>query len=155
MPLSPYVARFREAFGHDLLHLPGVCALIWDDQHQVLLGREPLTEQWGVIGGGVELGESPEDAVLREVWEECGVEVSLQGVAAVVGGPRYQVTYDNGDLVEYVATIFDAEIVAGSSVPDGGEIAELKWFTKREAQRLNLFPFARNLFEDLRWDLGA
>jgi ADP-ribose pyrophosphatase YjhB (NUDIX family) len=114
-----------------------------------------MTEQWGIIGGAVELGESPEEGVLREAREECNVEISLRGVAAVVGGPRYQVVYDNGDLVEYVATIFDAEIVAGSIEPDGGEVAELKWFTKDEALRLELFPFARSLFEDLKWDVGA
>jgi 8-oxo-dGTP pyrophosphatase MutT (NUDIX family) len=154
VPLSAYVVKFREAFGHDLLHLPGVCALIWGDDGRVLLGREPMTEQWGIIGGAVELGETPQDAVRREAREECGVEISLRGVAAVVGGPRYQVVYDNGDSVEYVATIFDAEIAGGSIDPDRDEVAELKWFTRAEALGLELFPFARSLFEDLQWSPG-
>jgi 8-oxo-dGTP pyrophosphatase MutT (NUDIX family) len=151
MPLSPYVAKFREAFGHDLMHLPSVCALIWDAQGRVLLGREPISAKWGTIGGAVELGESPQVAALREAREECGVEIALRGVAAVVGGPRYQVTYDNGDLVEYVAVIFDAEIVGGAIGPDREEVAELRWFTRADAMRLDLFPFSRSLFDDLAW----
>lgn len=155
MPLSPYVAKLRQAFGHEPIQLPGVSALISDGHDRVLLGREPLTEQWCVIGGAVELGESPSEAMLREAREECRVEIELSGIAAVVGGPRYQVVYDNGDVVEYVAIVYDAVIVEGSIEPDGSEIAELRWFTKQEALGLDLIPFARNLFEDLNWNLVA
>ena len=38
---------------------------------------------WGLVGGGIDPGELPEDAVHREVWEESGQEVSITGLATV------------------------------------------------------------------------
>lgn len=40
-------------------------------------GKEPLRGRWVVPGGTVELGESLEDAVVREVKEETGLEVRV------------------------------------------------------------------------------
>jgi 8-oxo-dGTP diphosphatase len=55
-------------------------AVIFDEQNRILLVK--LTYQrfhpWGVPGGGVEYGETSEDAVIREVWEETGLTVEVE-----------------------------------------------------------------------------
>lgn len=55
-------------------------AVIFDEQNRILLVK--LTYQrfhpWGVPGGGVEYGETAEDAVVREVWEETGLKVEIE-----------------------------------------------------------------------------
>ena len=85
-----------------------------------------------MIGGAVEPGESPWDAARRETAEETGVEVSLSGIRAVIGGPRFQHTYPNGDQVAFVSTVFDARIVSGTPVPDDDETTEVAWFDPAE-----------------------
>jgi nucleoside triphosphatase len=55
---------------------PVVGPLIYNDQNQVLLIKNPKWgEIWSIPGGHVELGETMEEAVRREVREETGLEV--------------------------------------------------------------------------------
>jgi 8-oxo-dGTP pyrophosphatase MutT (NUDIX family) len=87
MAISPHIARLRRAVGHELLVLPSVAVLPRDGQGRLLLVRIVDTGQWAVIGGAIEPDESPEEAARRESREEAGVEVALQGIVAVLGGP--------------------------------------------------------------------
>jgi 8-oxo-dGTP pyrophosphatase MutT (NUDIX family) len=132
MGMSPYLRRIRERIGHDLLLLPAVSVLIWHDDGRLLLVRGADTGTWQMIGGAVEPGESPWDAARRETAEETGVEVSLTRIRGVIGGPRFQHTYPNGDQVAFVSTVFDARIVSGTPVPDDDEVIEVAWFDPAE-----------------------
>ena len=119
--MSPYLRSSRERIGTDLLLLPVVSVLVWDDDGRLLLVRGADTGTWQMVGGAVELGESPWDAARRETLEETGLEVSLSAIRGVIGGVRFQHTYPNGDQVAFVSTVFDARIVSGTPVPDGDE----------------------------------
>jgi 8-oxo-dGTP pyrophosphatase MutT (NUDIX family) len=130
--VSPYIRRIRERIGTDLLLLPAVSVLIWDQQGRLLLVRGSDTGTWQMIGGAVEPGESPWDAARRETAEETGLEVSLSGIRAVIGGPQFQHTYSNGDQVAFVSTVFDGRIVSGTPVPDHDETTEVAWFHPSE-----------------------
>ena len=59
---------------------PTVSAIITNENEEILLAkraREPKKGQWDVVGGFVEVGESLEKALQREVKEELGVEVDI------------------------------------------------------------------------------
>ena len=51
MPLSDYARGLREKVGHDLLLMPGVCGLVFNDAGEILLGRRSDNGRWAVIGG--------------------------------------------------------------------------------------------------------
>lgn len=55
-------------------------AVIFDEQNRIFLVK--LTYQrfhpWGIPGGALEYGESAEDAVVREIWEETGLTVKIE-----------------------------------------------------------------------------
>ena len=90
--ISPYLRQIRERIGHELLLLPAVTVLIWDQHGRLLLARGAETGTWQTIGGGVEPFESPQDAARRETEEEVGLTVALTGIRAVIGGPEFVLT---------------------------------------------------------------
>jgi ADP-ribose pyrophosphatase YjhB (NUDIX family) len=114
MAIPEHVARLRAAVGHELLLLPAVSVLPIDQAGRLLLVRHAGHDDgWAVLGGGVELGESPAEAAVREAREEIGAHVRLGRLLDVLGGPDYQVTYPNGDAAAYVTAVYEAEIAGG------------------------------------------
>jgi hypothetical protein len=63
----------------------------------------------------------------------------------VLGGPRYEVTYPNGDRAAYVTAVYEARILSGSPAPADGELSELAWFAAAELPAVMLSGFARTL----------
>jgi len=76
---------------------PGVAALIRDDEGCFLLQRRSDDGSWSLPAGAVDPGERPARAVVREVWEETGLEVVPVALAGVFSGPGFLHTYPNGD----------------------------------------------------------
>jgi 8-oxo-dGTP diphosphatase len=64
----------------------GVGAVVLDANRVLLIRRahEPLKGQWSLPGGGVELGETLEQAVAREVQEETGLDVDVGPIVEVL-----------------------------------------------------------------------
>lgn len=68
----------------------GAFAIIFDDQGRVLLCHRRDRDQWNLPGGGVELGELPTEAAVREAKEETGLDITttrLLGVYAKADDP--------------------------------------------------------------------
>jgi ADP-ribose pyrophosphatase YjhB (NUDIX family) len=147
--ISPYVRRLRDKVGHDLLLLPSTAVLPRDGAGRILLVRLIDSGNWATIGGAVEPGERPHDGAVREAEEEAGVTVELGAVLGVFGGPDYYVTYPNGDVTAYVATVFDASVAGGEPRPDGDETSEVGWFGVDELPFDQMGGLTRALFRDL------
>ena len=146
MGIAAHIARLRAVVGHELLLLPSVSVLPADGAGRVLLVRHAGHDDgWGILGGAVEVGESPAAAAVREAREEIGVDVRLVRLLDVLGGPDYEVSYPNGDRVAYVTAVYQARIVEGSPAVSDGELSELAWFAPAELPRLRLSGFARAL----------
>jgi len=98
--------------------VPCVGAVVHDAAGRLLLvrrGHDPHRGRWSLPGGRVEEGESPEEAVEREVREETGLVVRA---GAPVGRVRIQghgVVYDVLDLI--------CTVVAPADVPVAGDDA--------------------------------
>lgn len=128
MPRSDYVASIRERIGNDLLLLPGVTAVIRDGE-KFLLARHVHSGLWSLIGGAVEPGEEPRDAVVREVHEETGAALVVDGIVGAYGGRPMMVVYPNGDQVAYVTTAYEGHLL-DTPQPDLVELLELGWFDR-------------------------
>jgi len=126
--MSPYLRRLRAHVGHQLVLVPSVTAVVTDDDAgQVVLVRSRDTGCWVLPGGAIDPGESPADAVVRETWEETGLVVEPVRLCGVWGGrPEFRITYANGDVVEYVMTVFACRRLDGALRPDGEEILEAR-----------------------------
>lgn len=149
MGIAAHIARLRAVVGHELLLLPSVSVLPVDEAGRVLLVRHAgHADGWGVLGGAVDVGESPAAAAVREAREEIGVGIALVRLLDVLGGPDYEVSYPNGDRTAYVTAVFEARIIEGSPAPSDGELSEIAWFRPNELPHLPLSPFTRALLHD-------
>jgi 8-oxo-dGTP pyrophosphatase MutT (NUDIX family) len=136
MPIAAHIKRLREFVGAELLMLPGVAAVIRDDQDRVLLIRRHDDGLWGLPAGAIDPGESPAAAAARETREETGLEVRATRILGAFGWPRLRHQYPNGDIVEYLVVVFRCEVIGGALDPQDGEATELRWFTLDELAAL-------------------
>lgn len=116
---------------------------------RLLLARHDLTSRhygtvlWAPPGGGVDPGESPVDAVLREVMEEVGHPVRADEVRHVwhqeVVSPRYSKNWD-GAIHDYFLVRCESFAVSGTWTPEelaaGEGITEFRWWTLAEMDGL-------------------
>lgn len=146
MGIAAHIARLRAVLGHELLLLPSVSVLPVDEAGRVLLVRHVGHDDgWGVLGGAVDVGESPAAAAVREAREEISADVQLVRLVDVLGGPDFEVSYPNGDRTAYVTAVYEARIITGSPAPGNGELSELAWFTRGQLPGLQLSWFSRAL----------
>ena len=101
----------------------GVGAVIVQDGRVVLIKRrfEPLAGQWSLPGGTLELGETLETGVAREIREETGLEIEVGPVVEVFDrillDPDQRVRY-HFVLIDYLCRAIGGRLVAGSDVAD-------------------------------------
>jgi ADP-ribose pyrophosphatase YjhB (NUDIX family) len=63
----------------------GAFAIIFDEEGRVLLCHRRDMDAWNLPGGGVEALEMPDECVMREVFEETGLEVQVERMVGVYG----------------------------------------------------------------------
>jgi ADP-ribose pyrophosphatase YjhB (NUDIX family) len=143
MPISDHLKAVRSKIGHDLLATTAVSISIFDDDGRILLGRDAETNLWTLPGGAIDPNEHPADAASRECFEETGLIVRPQRLLGVFGGPEFLIRYPNGDLTYYTVIAFEAVIVGGALVPDGEEIASLRFADRAEWEQLPVSPSSR------------
>lgn len=133
MALSEYMRNLREKVGNDLLLVPGVAAVIRDDEGRILFVKNAHRGDWGLVGGMLDPGETPAEGVKREVKEETGLEVEPKEILGVFGGEKYRRTYENGARMESLTIVFRCEIIGGEIHKQKGEVSELKYFAEEDA----------------------
>ncbi len=144
MTISEFYQGLRDKVGTDLLLIPAVAAVIRDETGRVLL-QQRHDDSWSLPAGAIEPGESPSEAVVREVHEETGLRVVPVRVAAVMGGPSCRVQYPNGDQVEYQVTVFECRASGTTDVPETDETKCVAYFDVAQMPPL-AFHYPRELF---------
>ncbi|OEU96491.1 NUDIX hydrolase [Streptomyces oceani] len=127
MATPEFIRTLRETAGHQLLYLPGVSAVVFDDDGRVLLGRRSDNGRWSIIGGIPEPGEQPADAVLREIHEETAVR-SVPERIVLVEAIAKPVTYPNGDQCQFMDVCFRCRAVGGEARVNDEESLDVGWF---------------------------
>lgn len=150
MSASDYIKNIRSKIGESVLMLPSVAAVILNEKNELLL-QEKKNEPWSIPAGMIEPGESPREAIIREVAEETGLRVEPTKVLGVFGGKDFAYTYPNGHQVEYTIILMLCEHrgkMAGQIATDC-ETVSLSYFAKDSLPDLAL-PYPVNvLFNEL------
>jgi len=91
-------------------------AVIFDKENRLMLVKSTYQRfhPWGLAGGSLEYGESPEEAVVREVWEETSLKVEIEDFLFVKTWAPDRVG------LYYVCTIVDGEFKPSDEVSERG-----------------------------------
>ena len=109
--------------------LPAVAAAIFNDAGEILLQKRNDVEQWCIISGHVEFGETIEEAILREIEEETNTKAIITRFIGVYSTPASQTYHYAERTVQYVTSYFEARLT--NVIPinfSNNETKELKFF---------------------------
>jgi nucleoside triphosphatase len=118
-----------------------VGALIVNDKREVLLVR---SKKWGtkytVPGGHIELGERAEDAIVREVKEETGLDSVAEELLIVQQAiyPKDYYKHEHYVFMDYVCRALSSEVKL-----DGRELQSFVWVRPEDALKLDLEEYTR------------
>ncbi|WP_062378593.1 NUDIX hydrolase [Demequina pelophila] len=131
MATPDFVLDLRSKIGHDMLWLPGATAVVLrpapsGNGREVLLVRRADNGQWTPVTGIVDPGEEPAVAAVRECLEEADVVAEPEVLSWVHVLPP--VTYENGDVSQYVDFTFRCRYISGEPHPADGENTDARWF---------------------------
>ncbi len=131
-----------------------VVACIIDDEDRVLLTRrciEPFCSQWVMPGGKIDMGESIVAALHREVREEIGLDIHIEGLIDV-----FEHLNVGGQDDHYVILYYRCSPAGGMLNPNGSECTEALWAKLVELPAMNLPPGCRHIlgmvYPDIGWD---
>jgi mutator protein MutT len=123
-----YTRWLRSYVGPQRLLQVRTSGYILNEAKQILLCRRADVMMWDVPGGAVELGETPAEALVREVAEETGLQVHPTKLLGVYAGPGWEWTYPNGDQVEIINIFFACDIAEGSLGKAHSELLKIEFF---------------------------
>jgi 8-oxo-dGTP diphosphatase len=120
----------------------GVGAVVIDGNKVLLVrrGQEPLKGEWSLPGGALELGETLQQGVVREVLEETGLTVVPAGIVEVLD----RITQDDlsGRIrYHYVLVDFLCHVASGA-LRGGSDAEEARWVGQEELHEQGCYRLA-------------
>lgn len=120
--------------------IASAAAVVFDAQGRLLLHRRTDNGKWSLPGGMLEVGETAEQGIVREVREETGFEVRVVRLVGVYSDPKITtVTYADGNTISYVSLLFECAVMGGA--PElNDESSAIDWFSPADLP----VPFVEN-----------
>ena len=120
-----------------------VAALIWREE-RFLICQRPADKArgllWEFVGGKVEEGETPEEALVRECREELGISLAVDDVFM-----ELEHTYPD---ITILLTLYNASILSGE--PKKLEHNDIRWITPEEIDDYAFCPADEDILKNLK-----
>jgi ADP-ribose pyrophosphatase YjhB (NUDIX family) len=130
--MNDYIETMRKLIEHETLLTVGCGAIIEDGAGRILLQRRADGDIWGIPGGIMEIGETFEECVNREVIEETNLRITQPlELFGIYSGDNAFALYPNGDKVYSIQIIFKVKKVEGN-LQKNGESLDLRFFSRGE-----------------------
>lgn len=125
----------------------GVGAVVIDGTKVLLVrrGNEPLKGEWSLPGGALEVGETLQQGVVREVLEETGLTVTPAGVVEILD--RIVRDEESGRVrYHYVLIDFVCRVIGGSPLV-GSDADEVQWVDRGVLDEYRVAPVTVRVIE--------
>ena len=86
--------------------------------------REPARGEWSLPGGRVEVGETLREALVREVREETGIDVDVDGL---IGVAERVVRDDDGDIAFHYVILDYVCAARSNALKPGDDASDARW----------------------------
>jgi 8-oxo-dGTP pyrophosphatase MutT (NUDIX family) len=147
-----YHGKLRAAHPDETLLFVGARGIIRDDAGRYLMIKRTDNGHWSFPAGGMELGESLDECVIREVWEETGLKAGLATPFAFYSGAQHTYTNVFGHTYQHLSMSYLLTDVTGELAFDPNEASEGGFYSVGE--RPELSPFHLMVLDDLAaWEL--
>jgi len=126
----------------------GGYALCMDDEGRVLLARLSAIEidvgAWTLPGGGIQFGEHPDAAAVRELEEETGYVGEIEAVAGVFSHVYRQSRAAGGSDLHFLGILYHMRLVGGRLRDEvDGTTDTARWFRRDELGDVRLVEIAQ------------
>jgi 8-oxo-dGTP diphosphatase len=125
----------------------GVGAVVINGTEVLLVrrGSEPLKGEWSLPGGALEIGETLQQGVVREVFEETGMTVTPAGVIEILD--RIIKDEESGRVrYHYVLIDFVCRVISGSPRV-GSDADEVRWVDRAALEEYRVAPVTVRVIE--------
>ena len=120
-----YIGDMRKFVGHAPIMAVAAMGILYNEEKGLLLEKRTDTGEWCTPGGAIELGESLEDALKREIKEETNLDIANAKLFDIKA--NVHMVYPNKDEVYYTDIVYEINEFFGELKPDG-ESRELVFF---------------------------
>ena len=119
-----------------------VAAIIHDEEGRIFAtqrGYGPMKDGWEFPGGKMESGETPEEALKREIWEELETRIEVEQLFETID-------YDYPDF-HLTMHCYICKVESGKLTLKEHEAA--RWFTKEQLSSIDWLPADRSIISQL------
>lgn len=127
----------------------GACAII-KYNGKILLEKRTDCNRWALIGGGLEISESLEHCIIREVAEETGIKIEEKSLhfLKIYSDPSRIAEYPDGNILRMITAAYLIELNEKHLLVCSEESHELKYFNPKELKELNIAETHRHIIDD-------
>ncbi len=94
--------------------VPGGSALVVDQHGRVLLQRRTDSGNWALPGGTMDIGETLDQCVIREVKEETGLDIEITGLLGIYTDPQHVIAYADGEVRQEFNITYYGRVIGGT-----------------------------------------
>ena len=132
-----YIQNIRKKVGKEKIILNFTCGIL-SQSGKILLQKRADKGTWGLPGGAIELGESALEALVREFYEETGINVRVEKFLNVY--TKYSDSYPNGDEAQVITMLYlvSSETSISTNFYTSDETLKLEFFDYRDIQNITI-----------------
>jgi ADP-ribose pyrophosphatase YjhB (NUDIX family) len=112
--------------------VPSVTAIVPNQDGAILMVHKTDNDLWALPGGGMDVGESMADAVVREVT----------GLVGIYSNPNHVMAYDDGEVRQQCSICFTTRMLGGQ-LATSSETKEVRFMDPGDLDALNIHPSMR------------